>query len=129
MVLLCETFLNNKTENLINIPGYTIISNSRIHTREGGTAILIKKGQKFSRQKDLEIFVEKKVESVFREVLTKNNKHIVVGSMYRPPNNTDDTFLESILSIKHKLSTEQEKKELIIGMDHNFDLLKSSDHK
>ena len=49
MVLLCETFLNNKMENLINIPGYTIISNSRIHTRGGGTAILIKKGLKFSR--------------------------------------------------------------------------------
>ena len=129
MVLLCETFLNNKMENLINIPRYTIISNSRIHTRGGGTAILIKKGLKFSRRKDLDIFAEKKVESVFIEVLTKNNKHIVVGSMYRPPNNTDDIFLESILSTKHKLSTEHEKKELIIGMDHNFDLLKSSDHK
>ena len=77
----------------------------------------------------MEIFEEKKVESVFIEILAKNNKHIVVGSMYRPPNNTDDTFLESILNIKHKLSSEQEKKELIIGMDHNFDLLKSSDHK
>ena len=77
----------------------------------------------------MDIFAEKKVESVFIEVLTKNNKHIVVGSMYRPPNNTDDIFLESILSTKHKLSIEHEKKELIIGMDHNFDLLKSSDHK
>ena len=54
--------------------------------------------------------MEKKVESVFIELLTKNNKHIVMGSMYRPPNNTDDIFLESILSIKHKLSTEHEKK-------------------
>ena len=49
--------------------------------------------------------------------------------MYRPPNNTDDTFVESISNIKHKLSSEQEKKELIIGMDHNFNLLKSADHK
>ena len=77
----------------------------------------------------MDVFVEKKVESVFIELLTKNNKHIVVGSMYRPPNNTDDIFLESILSTKHKISTEHEKKELIIGMDHNFDLLKSSEHK
>ena len=38
-------------------------------------------------------------------------------------------FTESILRIKHKLSLEKEKKELIIGMDHNFDLLKSMEHK
>ena len=69
------------------------------------------------------------MESVFIELLTKGNKHIVVGSMYRPPNNTEDTFLESILSIRQKLSKEHEKKELIIGMDHNYYLLKSSEHK
>ena len=129
MVLLCETFLNNKTENSINIPGYTIIANNRQQTRGGGTAILIKDGLKFNRRKDLDIFIEKEVESVFIELLTRSNKHIVVGSMYRPPNNTDDTFLEAILNTKHKLSIEKEKKELILGMDHNFDLLKSSEHK
>ena len=49
--------------------------------------------------------------------------------MCRPPNNQDDVFTEAILKIKQKLSMEKEKKELIIGMDHNFDLLKSSEHK
>ena len=49
LVLLCETFLNNKTEQLTNIPGYTITTNSRIQTRGGGTAMLIKKGLKYSR--------------------------------------------------------------------------------
>ena len=110
MVLLCETFLNNKTVNLINIPGYTMISNNRSQAKGGGTAILIKEGLKYNRHKDLDVFIEKKVESVFTELLTKSNKHIVVGSMYRPPNNTEDTFLESILSIRHKLSKEHEKK-------------------
>ena len=129
LVLLCETFLNKKTEQLIDIPGYTIITNSRTQSKGGGTAILIKKALTYRRWKDLEIFEEKKTESVFIEILAKNNKHIVVGSMYRPPNNTDDTFVESILKIKHKLTLDQEKKEIIIGMDHNFDLLKSSDHK
>ena len=129
IVLLCETFLNKKIEPLINIPGYTIITNSRTQSKGGGTAILIKNTLTYRRRKDLDIFEEKKSESVFIEILAKNNKHIVVGSMYRPPNNTDDTFVESILKIKHQLTSDQEKKELIIGMDHNFDLLKSSDHK
>ena len=52
LVLLCETFLNKKTEQLINIPGYTIITNNRTQTKGGGTAILIKKGLTYSRRKD-----------------------------------------------------------------------------
>ena len=129
MVLLCETFLNKKTSKLVNIPGYTMISNSRSLAKGGGTAILVKEGLKYNTCKDLDIFIEKKVESVFVEILAKCNKHIVVGSMYRPPNNTEDTFVEAILSIRHKLSKEHERKELIIGMDHNYDLLKSWEHK
>ena len=114
MILLCKTFLNNKTINLINVPGYTMISNNRSQAKGGGTAILIREGLKYSTRKDLDVFIEKKVESVFIELLTKSNKHIVVGSMYRPTNNTEDTFLETILSIRHKLSKEHERKELII---------------
>ena len=129
IVLLCETFLNSDTTKLINIPGYNLIANNRPIAKGGSTAILIKHDIKYNTRKDLDIFTEKKVKSVFVEILSKSNKHIVVGSMYRPPNNTDDTFLESIIGIKHKLLKERERKELIIGMDHNFDLLKSSEHK
>ena len=82
-----------------------MISNNRLQTKGGGTAILIKDGLKYTRRKDLDVFVKKKVESVFIELLTKSNKHIVIGNMYRLPNNIEDTFLESILSIRYKLST------------------------
>ena len=33
LVLLCETFLNKKTEHLIDIPGYTIITNNRTQSK------------------------------------------------------------------------------------------------
>ena len=60
IILLCETFLNNKTENSINMPVYTTIANNRQQTRGGGTAILIKDGLKFNRRKDLDILLKKK---------------------------------------------------------------------
>ena len=60
MVLLCETFLNNKMIKLINIPGYTMISNNRSQAKGGGTAILIREGLKYSTCKDLDIFIEKR---------------------------------------------------------------------
>ena len=90
---------------------------------------MIKEELIYNRCRDLDIFIEKQVESVFIELLTKNNKYIIIRSMYRPPNNSDEIFTESILGIKHKLSLEKEKKELIIGMDHNYDLLKTMEHK
>ena len=77
----------------------------------------------------MDIFIEKQVESVFIELLTKSNKHIVIRSMYQPPNNTNETFTESILEIKYKIALEKEKKELILGMDHKYNLLKSTEHK
>ena len=104
-----------------------MIANNRQHNKGGGTVIMIKEGLTYNGRKDLDIFIEKEVESVFIDFLPKSNKHITNGSMYRPPNNKGDVFTEAILKIKHKLS--MEKKELIIGMDHNFDLLKSSEHK
>ena len=106
-----------------------MIANNQQHNKGGSTVIMIKEGLKYNRRKDLDIFIEKEVESVFIDFLSKSNKHITIGSMYRPPNNKDDAFPEAILKIKHKLSMEKENKELIIGMDHNFDLLKSLEHK
>ena len=71
--------------------------------------ILVKEGLTYDRWRDLDIFIEKQVESVFIDLLTKNNKHITIGGMYRPPNINDDVFMESIFKIKHKLSLEKEK--------------------
>ena len=95
----------------------------------GGTVILIKEGLIYNRRKDLAIFIEKEGEPVLIDFLSKSNKYIMIESMYRPPNNNDDVFTEAILKIKHKLSLEKENKELIVGMDHKFDLLKSMEHK
>ena len=123
VVLLCETFLNEITVKQVHIPGYTLISNHRRQHKGGSTAILVREGITFVRKPELDTFTEKHVESAFIDILTKSHKHIVIGSMYRPPNNTDDSFLEAILKLRQKLSISKEKKELIIGMDHNYDLL------
>ena len=129
IILLCETFLNTQTEKLVQIPGYMLIANNRQTNKGGRTAILVKQGLIYNRRKDLDIFIEKEVESTFINLLSKSKKYITIGSMYRPPNTKDDIFTDSILKIKHKISLEREKREIIIGMDHNYDLLKSTGHK
>ena len=44
VVMLCKTFLNKNTLNLLKIPGYTIFANSRSESKGGGTAILVREG-------------------------------------------------------------------------------------
>ena len=50
-----------------------------------------------------------------------------MGSTYRPPNSKEGNFLNEISELNHKIKSE--KKEMILGMDHDLDLLKSSEHK
>ena len=50
-----------------------------------------------------------------------------MGSTYRPPNGKEGNFVNEISELNHKIKSE--KKEMILGMDHDLDLLKSSEHK
>ena len=82
IILLCKTFLSKTTEKLVKIPGYTLICNSRTESKGGGTAILLQNGINYKRRKDIEVFKEKCVESTIIEIIAKDGKKIIVGSMY-----------------------------------------------
>ena len=56
----------------------------------------------------------------------KGQKPIIIGSIYRPPNNKPKKFNQQYKQLVTKLKTE--KKEIILGMDQNLNLLKSSTH-
>ena len=66
----------------MNIPNYDIVSNHRQNSKGGGIDILIHKGITYKHQKDLEFFKEKIVETTFVEIVAKDGKKIIVGSMY-----------------------------------------------
>ena len=130
VVLLCETFLTNKTICMVNVGGYTHIGNYRSKKKGGGVSILLKEGISYKRRPDLDVFQEGETEPVFVEIFSKNGKKMVIGSMYRLPN-TDitqsSTNIANIISQARK-ANEKCLPELIIGMDHNIDLLKGSCH-
>ena len=44
------------------------------------------------------------------------------------PNTNDDKLKIHLVEICNKIKQEKQKKELVIGMDHNMDLLKSHEH-
>ena len=60
--------------------------------------------------------------------LKGDHQSVVLGSIYRPPNTNLDRFME-----EYKDSLEQlgnlKNKELVLGMDHNINLLKHDVHQ
>ena len=126
VLMLCETFLSNNTTSLLNIPGYNIFADSRTQHKGGSTAILVRNGITCKRLPNVFKFKEKELESTFVEIGAKNGQLIVIGSLYRP-NCSEKNLISDIQEIITK--TQKEKKELIIGMDRNLDLLKSLEHK
>ena len=130
VVLLCETFLTKKTIDMVNVGGYTHVSKYRSTKKGGGVSILLKDGISYKRRPDLDIFQEGETESVFIEVMSKSGKKLVIGSMYRPPNTDITQFSNNIATITSLARKTNGKcpPEIIIGMDHNIDLLKVSCH-
>ena len=61
------------------------------------------------------------------EIKGSHNNTITIGSIYRPPNTKPKEFNTQYKELMKRLANEK-NKETILGMDHNLDLLKSSNH-
>ena len=115
---------------MVNVPGYTHVGNYRPTKKGGGVSILLNNNISFKRHKDLDIFEEGLTESVFIEMMAKNGKRLVAGNMYKPLNSDPSTFSTHLKQIVANVKNTKGKTqpELIIGMDHNMDLLKGLTH-
>ena len=83
VILLCETWLNARTTDLVEVKGYKLISKARIDRIGGGVGILLKKDLR-SRCRD-DLCVEKQhLEHIVVELKT-DTKNILLVSGYRPP--------------------------------------------
>ena len=131
IILLCETFLSKNTHNMVNVNGFTHMCNYRKEKKGGGVSILVRDGIAYRRRQDLDVFQEGHTESIFIEVKCRNGKQIIFGSMYKPPNTNNKQFIDNITEIVHKTKSakDQYSPELVLGMDHNIDLLNSKTHK
>ena len=128
VVLLHETFLKDKIQKLVNIPDYEIIANNRQTAKGAGTAILTCKNIPYRLRNDLVEFQEKDAEMTYIELSTKVGKSIVLGSLYRSPNTQESLLVNHITKTTNIVKSEKPNKQLVMGMDHNLDLLKSDIH-
>ena len=128
-VLLCETFLTKHTNQLVNIPGYVLINKNRRNSRGGGVAILLKDNFPYKKRDDITTMIEKEVESVYAEITCRNGTKLLLGSLYRAPNTNGKLFSEHVDEVLSRIKSKTPNMDIVLGMDHNHDLLKSDTHQ
>lgn len=120
LVLLCETFLHEKSK--VVVPGYKYYGHVRSKGKSrGGVCILIRDNLTYIECPDLEVFVEGQFETCFVELRSKQ-RPIIIGSMYKVPGTSEREFLKLYGDLMKCLKSE--KKELVFGIDQNIDYLK-----
>ena len=101
-----------------------VIDQTPTESNAEGALWYINRKHLYKIRKDLKLYKPHKIESIFVEVIMPKKTNIIVGSIYRhPDNNTDDFNPNYLRSILHKLSKESSKKHFLLG-EFNIDLLK-----
>ena len=126
VILLCETFLNERNDAKFNLDNYSMVNEFRRNKSRGGVSVMIRSHINFVERPDLRIFQEGKFESVFIEIVQTGRPGIIVGEIYRVPGTDETQFIENYETIINKIKTEH--KRLIIGTDQNLDYLKINCH-
>ena len=122
VVLLCETWLKPTTSELFNLPNYKSFHKTRKDRIGGGTSILVHSKLRSRERND--ILVETDLLEYNIVELKTNNRNILLVSAYRPPNTRVRIFLAEYRKLLQKLK-QLKGYEIVIGLDHNLDLLKS----
>ena len=123
IVMLCETFLNSQSAQLVAVPGYQTYFRNRDNRLGGGVLILVKKS--ILVLEILDTPFNDVVETLFLKIKLEN-KIYCVGELYRIPNTNLEVFVHNCKSVLEKTNT---FANVIIGADHNLDLIKASNHK
>ena len=100
-----------------------------MNSRGGGVAILLKDNIPYKKRDDITTMIEKEVESVYAEITCRNGTKLLLGSLYRAPNTNGKLFSEHVDEVLGQIKSRTPNMEIVLGMDHNHDLLKSDTHK
>ena len=89
---LTETWLNDCTNNIFEMPNYNYTGLNRANKKGGGVGIYVAKQLEYKIRKDLNTNIEDTIETIFIEISVPKGKNIIIGVIYRPPNNKIEIF-------------------------------------
>ena len=124
-ICLQETWLSSDSDtSLFKIDGYKLTSHGKMCSSHGGLAIYINEKFNFST---IDLNINSQIwEGQFIEIENiESNKSLILGNVYRPPNNTNNlyqSFTNEFIPILENL--QRSNRETIIAGDFNIDLFK-----
>ena len=127
VMILSETWLKEGEEKLINMKGYTFKGVPRVRKKGGGVGFLVKEDLVYHALTELN---NSNIDPTFEHyyIELKGNKYnVILGSIYRPPNTNLERFMAEYKKSLECLNN-LKNKEIILGMDHNINLLKHDVH-
>ena len=118
-----ETWLGEATQSEeLEIPTFHPPERKdRKSDNHGGVIIYVKNNIFYKRRKDLEI---NDLESLWIELILSNNKHILVGVLYRPPN-ANAAYFKLIEDSIH-LAVDTGIEDIVLTGDLNFNMFNSA---
>lgn len=116
IMTLSETWLDNSVgDEEVNIPGYSILRLDRQQNKSGGgVAIYYRNGLVCRARSDL----INENEAMWIEVIRTRCKSLVIGSIYRPPTQSIDIFVNNLNDSLTKIDSDSDK--IVLG-DFNID--------
>ena len=126
VILLSETWLTPFSPDL-TIPGYTLYRQDRHQKKGGGVAILLSNKLRCTVLDEINSNL-RETECLAVSVSLRNGGTCIFCSMYRPLNSNILTFLASYNSLLSVIK-KQKPTNIIVGLDHNLDFLKSDIHQ
>ncbi len=110
---------------LPNLKDYECFSQFRKHKKGGGCCIFVRNDLNYKYREDLSYFHEGKLECVFIEITPKTGKHLIVGTVYRPPK---ATYEDSVIALENIIIRATNKgQKIYINGDLNYNIL-NEDH-
>ena len=103
------------------MPSYHKFECRCTHKKDGGVCIYVKNHFLCKEPPDLHL-PDAAFEHCIAEIRLKDRK-LLIGSLYRVPNSNQQLFLKDYKELIYKLKSS--KCDIILGMDHNLDFLKS----
>ena len=123
---ISETWLTDCTAELVNITGYSFISNHRKSKTGGGVGIYLHNDLQYKLLNECKLSDPEVIESLFVEITVPHGKNIIVGCVYRPPNQNTALFLDKLNDILSYIS--KDNKQCYVMGDFNLDLLQYNHH-
>ena len=121
-----ETWLRDSSHS-VDMNGYNCVHNYRSDRPGGGVGLYLSSDLQYKFRNDLGFPEQSCVESLFIEIVNSKGENIIVGIVYRPPNQIVGDFISNLNTLLGKIS--KENKTCYLMGDFNLNLLNNHCHE